>query len=51
MTFLLTNVSALIGQGIISADPTAEIAASWILSALILGGLVAHALFIERKSR
>ncbi|MEM9422636.1 MAG: hypothetical protein AAF986_09040 [Pseudomonadota bacterium] len=38
-------------QGIISADPTAYIAISWGLSALLLGGLILHALLSDRRPR
>ncbi|WOI53673.1 heme exporter protein CcmD [Parvularcula sp. LCG005] len=38
-----------IGAGIVTADPTLFIGLSWGLSALILGGLVLHAVLAARR--
>lgn len=45
----LTSAASPIGTGVASADPTAHIAAAWILSALILGGLTIHAMIQYRE--
>lgn len=41
---------AMIGTGVISADPTAHIAVAWIVSALLLGGLTAYAVVKYRQA-
>lgn len=45
----MTLTPLALSGGVISADPTLYIAISWGLSALLIGGLVAHALWASRR--
>jgi hypothetical protein len=47
----MNTVPSPIGDGVISADPTLFILISWGLSAVVLGGLVLHAIREWRQNR